>query len=175
MPYIWAAHPQIVCSDGAQVILPAQVQGVCNVLPAEWGWGELETRLAWPQALNGEGQRVRIDRTGPASLKQARKFFALPEMPVSWAGLIRQPAQDWLRFDWDPNLVPYLGVWVDEGAISQEAVAALEPMTGFYDSLALAWKNNQVAMIEPGETESWTLSVRLGTGDDPFLTENVAA
>jgi hypothetical protein len=151
------------------------VQGVCNVLPAEWGWGELETRLAWPQALNGEGQRVRIDRTGPASLKQARKFFALPEMPVSWAGLIRQPAQDWLRFDWDPNLVPYLGVWVDEGAISQEAVAALEPMTGFYDSLALAWKNNQVAMIEPGETESWTLSVRLGTGDDPFLTENVAA
>jgi galactose mutarotase-like enzyme len=174
MPYIWAAHPQFLCGDEAEIVLPPQVQDVCNVLPAEWGWGEPQTRFDWPEALDGEGQRVRIDRTGPASLNQARKFFVLPELPVSWAGLIRRPAKDWLRFDWDPNLVPYLGVWLDEGAISRESVAALEPMTGFYDSLAVAWDKKQVAMIEPGESKSWTLSLRLGTGDHPFLTETAA-
>jgi galactose mutarotase-like enzyme len=168
MPYIWAAHPQFRCGDEAEIVLPPQVQEVCNALPAEWGWGEPETRFGWPEAVNGEGQRVRIDRIGPAYLNQARKFFVVPETSVKWAGLIRQPAQDWLRLDWDPELVPYLAVWVDEGRLSHESVAALEPITGFYDSLAVAWEKRQVTMIEPGQSKSWTLSVRLGRGDQPF-------
>jgi galactose mutarotase-like enzyme len=172
MPYIWAAHPQFLCGDEAEIVLPPQVQEVCNTLPAEWGWGEPETRFDWPVALNVEGRRVRIARTGPASLNQARKFFVVPETPASWAGLIRQPAQDWLRLDWDAKSVPYLGLWVDEGRISHEAVAAIEPTTGFYDSLAVAWEKKQVTMIEPGESKSWTLSVRLGRGDHPFLTDD---
>jgi galactose mutarotase-like enzyme len=171
MPYIWAAHPQFLCGDEAEIVLPPQVQAVCNTLPAEWGWGEPETRFKWPVAQNVKGQRVRIDRTGPASLNQARKFFVLPETPARWAGLIRNPAQDWLRLDWDAKPVPYLGLWVDEGRISHEAVAALEPTTGFYDSLAVAWEKKQVTMIEPGERKSWTLSVHLGTGDHPFLMD----
>ena len=171
MPYIWAAHPQFQCGDEAEIILPPQVQEVCNTLPAEWGWGEPETRFGWPEAVNGEGQRVRIDRTGPASLNQARKFFVVPETSARWAGLIRKPAQDWLRLDWDPELVPFLAVWVDEGRLSHESVAALEPTTGFYDSLAVAWEKRQVTMIEPRESKSWTLSVRLGGGDQPFPTD----
>lgn len=168
MPYLWSAHPQFLCSDGAEIRLPAAVNEVCNTIPAEWGWGKPETRFGWPEAMSMAGQPVRIDRVGPASNCQARKFFVLPEMAVCWAGLIRYPAQDWLRIDWDPEMVPYLGVWIDEGRISHESVVALEPMTGFYDSLAVAWEKNLVAMIEPGEIKSWTISICLGTGSQPF-------
>jgi galactose mutarotase-like enzyme len=168
MPYLWAAHPQFICNDGAEIRLPRQVQEVYEVLPAEWGWGEPETSFNWPTAFNADGQRLYPNRVGPASLKQARKFFVKPETPIGWAGLIRQPAKDWLRLDWDQNRVPYLGVWIDEGAINRESVAAFEPMTGFYDSLALAWEKQQVAMIASGEIQTWTLSVRLGTGEQLF-------
>ena len=169
MPYLWSAHPQFACGDAAQIILPPQVKEICNTLPVEWGWGKPERRFDWPEVSRVDGQRERIDHTGSASLEQARKFFVLPEAPVSWAGLIRQPEKDWLRLDWDPALVPYLGIWMDEGVFSQESVAALEPMTGFYDSLAVAWEKKQVNMIETGDTQSWMLSVRLGTGDQPLL------
>ncbi len=172
MPYIWAAHPQFICIDGAEIILPPQVKEVCNTIPAEWGWGDPETRFNWPKALSVDGRQVSIDRTGPASRNQARKFFVLPEISVSWAGLIRQNTKDWLRLDWDPDLVPYLGVWVDEGAINNESVVALEPTTGYYDNLAVAWHKKQVTIIEPGECRSWTISVRLGSGDLPFQTED---
>ncbi len=172
LPYMWAAHPQFVCSHGAKIVLPPQAKAVCNTLPAEWGWGEPETRFDWPEAVSVDGQRVRIDHIGPASLNRARKFFVVPETPVCWAGLIRQPAKDWLRLDWDSNLVPYLGVWVDEGAINHEAVVALEPITGFYDSLAIAWEKKLISMIEPGQINSWTLSVRLGTTDDSISANN---
>jgi len=172
MPFIWAAHPQFDHGADAEIVLPPQVKQVCNTIPPEWGWGEPETRFDWPVAVNVDGHRMRIDRAGPATLKQARKFFVVPETSVRWAGVIRQPAKDWLRFDWDPELVPYLAIWVDEGAINQASVIALEPTTGFYDSLAMAWERKQVTMIEPEDTKSWALSVRLGTGDDPFLMDD---
>ena len=168
MPYLWAAHPQFVCDDGAQIILPSEVVEVCNSIPAEWGWGDPETRFAWPEAQSPQGQLVRIDRVGTASCDRARKFFVPPEFSVGWAGLIRRPRGDWLRMDWDAGELPYLGLWVDEGKISHEAVVALEPMTGYYDSLATAWKRQRVAMIEPGESKSWSLSVSFGTGERPF-------
>jgi galactose mutarotase-like enzyme len=168
MPYIWAAHPQFVCGEAAEVQLPPRVKEVCNTIPAAWGWGEPETRFAWPQAVNLRGQPVRIDRTGPAALRQARKFFALPGTRVEWAGVVRQPAGDWLRLDWDPEKVPYLGLWIDEGALSHATVAAPEPTTGFYDSLAVAWEKGEVAVIAPGAIQTWELMVRLGTREQPF-------
>lgn len=170
MPYIWAAHPQFICGDSAKIMLPASVTEVCNVLPPEWGWGELETRHVWGETAVINGVKRQSDITGPAALKQIRKFFVLPDEPVNWAGLVRQEANDWLRFDWDASLIPYLGIWVDEGVVNSSSVMAFEPMTGFYDSLAVAWEKKRVATLAPGEIKSWTLSVRLGTGDHPFPT-----
>lgn len=168
MPYIWAAHPQFVCGESAQIILPPEVKEVCNVLPPEWGWGELEARYAWPKTAVIAGKQRQSNITEAASLKQIRKFFTLPDQPVSWAGVIRHQTNDWLRFEWDANLVPYLGIWVDEGVFNASSVMAFEPMTGFYDSLELAWEKKMVKTIAAGETHTWSLAVRFGTDKDSF-------
>lgn len=168
LPYIWAAHPQFVCGAGAKIIFPTQISAVCNTLDANWGWGEPETHFSWPNAIRPDGQLFMIDRTGPASLKQARKFFVLPETHAAWAGLVRQPAGDWLQLAWDPEKVPYLGLWIDEGALSHTTVAAPEPTTGFYDSLAIAWEKNEVTVLGPHASQDWTLTVRLGVSGQPF-------
>lgn len=168
LPYMWAAHPQFACGEQAEILLPPEVKQVCNTISAEWGWGEPETRFDWPQAQSLSGQEVRIDRLGSSSLKQARKFFLLPEARVGWAGLLRKPSGDWLRLDWDSAEVPYLGIWIDEGAISHTTVAALEPMTGFYDSLEVAWEKQEISVLAPGETRTWSLVVSIGTGEEPF-------
>jgi galactose mutarotase-like enzyme len=168
MPYMWAAHPQFVCGLDARLIIPPHVTTVCNAVHELWGWGARETRYDWPSATVADGVEVRLDRIGSPSLNRARKFLVPPDMRASWAGLIRRPSQDWLRLEWNPSLVPYLGLWVDEGALNPESVAALEPMTGFYDSLIIAWNKKRVPLLEPGATQEWTLTVRCGTGDQPF-------
>lgn len=103
MPYIWAAHPQFACGAGAEVVLPPQVTAVCNTIPESWGWGAPETRFDWPSSIAADGTEVRLDRIGPPSLRQARKFFVLPDVQTEWVGLIRRPSQDWLRLEWDPK------------------------------------------------------------------------
>jgi galactose mutarotase-like enzyme len=174
LAYIWSAHPQFVCENGAQIVLPPEVTEVCNSIPPEWGWGEPETRFSWPEATTVDGQHMQIDQVGQASREQARKFFVPPEMSVGWVGLTRKTAGDWLRLSWNPDEVPYLGLWMDEGKISSKVVAAPEPMTGYYDSLETAWEKRRVAVADPGESRSWSLSVQLGTGEQPFPTEQPA-
>jgi galactose mutarotase-like enzyme len=168
MPYMWAAHPQFACGQDAKAIFPPHIAVVFNTVHELWGWGPREALYPWPAATNAAGVEVRLDRIGPPSLQHARKFFVLPDVRAAWAGLIRYPSHAWLRLDWDPTQVPYLSLWVDEGALNPESVAALEPTTGFYDSLAVANNKQRVAMIEPGDTHKWTLTVRVGSSEQPW-------
>jgi hypothetical protein len=167
MPYLWAAHPQFICGSDGQVIFPAEVTEVINTLSPEWGWGPPETRFAWPEATALDGTLVRLDRIGPPTLKRARKFFALPHVRPDWAAVLRRDTGQWLRLEWDAQQVPYLGVWVDEGALNHASVAAPEPMTAWYDDLSLAYRKGEVATLPAGGTHTWTLTVRLGNDHQP--------
>ena len=168
IPYIWAAHPQFACGTGAHVVLPPEVKEVYNVLTEEWGWGAFNANLPWPAAQRADGAALQLDSIGPPTLKRARKFYLLPDQAVASATLVRRPTGDWLRTAWDAAQVPYLGLWVDEGALNAASVAAPEPATGFYDSLALAWQNQRVAVVQPGAEVTWWLTVRLGTSEERY-------
>jgi galactose mutarotase-like enzyme len=166
MPYIWAAHPQFDCDGSAQIRLPGSVTRMVNTLPAKWGWDAPETAYDWPQATNAQGIPTRLDQVGAPSLGRARKFFLPPDVHIEWAAVIREPSEAWLRMAWSAAEVPYFGLWIDEGAISQISVAAPEPTTGYYDSLALAWEKREVTTVAPGEVRTWALTVELGQGID---------
>ena len=164
MPYIWAAHPQFACGPDAEIIFPPEITEVCNTLPAAWGWGVPETRFGWPIAVDMLGNRAWLNRVGPATLRRGRKFFARPDARPGWAA-VRRATGDWLHLAWDAAQVPYLGFWVDEGALSRQSVVAPEPTTGFYDSLAVAWERQAVTVIAAGATRAWSIRVRLGTSE----------
>jgi galactose mutarotase-like enzyme len=168
---LWAAHPQFLTGGKAKVILPPEISQVCNVLPEDFGWGSLEERVDWPLNTLANGKAVRLDAVGPAELHQARKFYVPPEMKASWITILREPSQDWIKLSWDPNEIPYLGIWIDEGYISAESVVAPEPSTGFYDSLTLAVDKGRQMMIDPGKSVTWSLRVHFGHHQAPFLEE----
>jgi hypothetical protein len=154
-----------VCGSGAEVIFPPQVTRICNTLPADWGWGAPETSFDWPEGTV-DGTRIRIDVVGPPSLKRGRKFFAMPEARAGWARVVRQPRGEWLQMDWDSERIPYLGLWIDEGLLNHEAVAAPEPTTGFYDSLAVAWAKQEVSTVAAGDTVTWSIAVSVGGSNE---------
>lgn len=168
MPYLWAAHPQFTCGLDGQIILPPEVTQVCNTIPETWGWGSPETCFAWPEATTLDGGRVRLDRVGPPTLGKGRKFFVLPDVHIGWAALLRASTGNWLRMEWDARQLPYFGLWIDEGALNHESVVAPEPSTGFYDSLAVAWQKQRVAVVAPGASHEWQLWVHFGVDGNPL-------
>lgn len=157
---LWAAHPQFRVSERTEIRLPADIRQVVNVKDVK-EWGATGLVYTWPEATTQQGQPVRLDRVVPATERRYRKFYTLPDQAVLWAAL--QEGSNWLRFEWDPQKVPYLGIWVDEGGFNLKPTVALEPSTGFYDILTLAVENGRIPTIAPGEQHTWHLTVQIGT------------
>lgn len=160
---LWAAHPQFMVDDETRIRLPASVERVVNVHPTR-DWGAVNQHYPWPEAQSLDGRWSRLDRIGSADLRNCRKFYLLPEQPVRWAALQQGNDGDWVRLSWDAGCVPYLGIWVDEGTYNAAPTVALEPTTGFYDSLDLAWYNNRVMCLPIHEPVRWHLDIEVGSG-----------
>jgi len=151
---LWAAHPQFaVGGRHTRIVLPAEVRQVLDV------WPRTEpARVRWPSPD--------VESTNGLPSGTGRKLYALPDARIGTAGLVDEDGT-WLRLDWDPELVPYLGLWLDNGAYARHPVIALEPATGYYDDLALAVRNERVPQIHPGRPLRWSLLVTLGRGERP--------
>ena len=151
---LWAAHPQFeVDGRSTRIVLPAEVRQLIDVWPrldpahVHWPSPDLESMSGLPR---GSG----------------RKLYALPDAGIGTAGLV-DADRSWLRLRWEPALLPYLGIWLDNGAYARHPVIALEPATGFYDDLARAVSNQRVSRVRPEQPLRWSLEVSLGMGEWP--------
>jgi hypothetical protein len=64
-----------------------------------------------------------------------------------------------LTFRWDPESLPYLGLWFDKRVRDAEARIAIEPTNGYYDDAARAAKAGTVAIVSPDAPLHWWLEV----------------
>lgn len=159
--YLWAAHPQYVAGEHTAIVLPESATQVINVLPGEV-WGAAGERYPWPHPRSKDGRLWELERIRSADNHDCRKFYLPPESPIPWAALVNQHLGCSLRMEWSPAELPYLGIWVDEGTYNPQAVVALEPSNGYYDSLDVAIRNRRVSIIEGGTRHAWSLVVRFG-------------
>ncbi|WP_152361873.1 hypothetical protein [Microlunatus speluncae] len=151
VPFLWAAHPQFLAPPGTMIELPDRVERVIDV-HAEPG---VEHR--WNAGLAG------IDTVAVGT---GRKVYLPPTEAVGSAAL-RRPEGRALRLSWDPAIVPYLGLWYDRRAFARADVIAIEPTTGYYDSLAEAVTRDRVTTVQPGHPLEWTLALELIQGPLP--------
>lgn len=159
---LWTAHPQFGADDATRIVLPAEVTQVVSVQPTA-EFPVMEQRCGWRVTTTPAGEPLSLDRVRPASARSHRKVYLPPEQPVRWAGLQQGEDGAWLRLSWDPSQIPYLGIWVDEGSYNPAPTVALEPSTGYYDSLTRAWRNNRVMRLPPGAPQRWWLDVAVGS------------
>ncbi len=142
LPFLWAAHPQFSSPPGSHVELPVGVTSVVDVLDAG------VPALPWTASIGT------IDTVDD---RACRKLYVDPGTPVSAARLVHADGAN-AAFRWS-DAAPYLGIWFDNRAFSREPVIALEPATGFFDSLATAVRLGRVARVEPGRPLRWSLTV----------------
>jgi hypothetical protein len=161
--YLWAAHPQFAAGADTEIIMSQEVTQVINVLPGAV-WGEVGVCYSWPSTETLDGRGWRLDRVRSPECGECRKFYLPPDAPAAWGGLSNHQANCSLKIEWSTVELPYLGIWVDEGAYNSASVVALEPSNGYYDSLVTAANNQRLSRINPGDEHRWSLLVRLFDG-----------
>ena len=159
MPFLWAAHPLFNGDEHTRIQLPDSVKRVVNVAEHP-DWGPNHGIYDWPQATLANGDERRIDDIGAPSRKDYRKFYVTPDQPVASASLTQSDIRRVLALSWDGETVPYLGIWIDEGTFTRITTVALEPATGYYDSLARTIANERVSRIPAGGQARWWLQIR---------------
>jgi galactose mutarotase-like enzyme len=155
-PFIWSLHPLLALEPGDRLELPAEVRS----LRLDGGIGAaIERGDAWdyPEPFAD----VRLDQCQvPGMPGGCVKGFAGP-LAHGRAAVVNDRTGDRLEWNWDPALVPFLGVWINRGHGGFHHLA-LEPATGAPDSLADAvGKWRQFATIEPGATLRWTITLSI--------------
>lgn len=133
VPLFWCAHPLFAADPRTRIRVDGD-PGLIEEYP-----GPRRAR-DWPAAV------------GEAAVK------AFTAEPVSSASVVHANG-DALTLGWDPELLPYLGLYWDGGEFTETPVVAIEPATGYGDSAARAEADGRVATLTPGVPLRWWLTV----------------
>ncbi|MEQ1899252.1 MAG: hypothetical protein ABL866_00815 [Devosia sp.] len=156
LPFVWAQHALLAVTPSDRIVLPE----VGTLASPYISKQEVELRpgnVPWPGSSQEVG--LALDRVQPASAGFAGKFFAAAR---GIAAIGDQKGS--LQFTWDKNVLPFLGVWLNYGGWPQPGDihhVALEPTTSPTDSLGDALAAGTSRQLRPGQSESWTVELRL--------------
>lgn len=143
-PWLWCAHPLVPISTD----LSLEALGVYDVLYAQ---GAAEALI---------GHSVRLHELPSWEASWAAKLFS--QRGAVNSVVVRQGRRFGLQFEWDPEKIPYLGLWINNGAWSGCAGApyyniGIEPATLPADDLSIV---EEPPLLGAGKSEQWELIVK---------------
>jgi hypothetical protein len=147
-PFLWAWHPLFSWKPGDRIRFPRAVTSCLH--PGGTG------RVPWPHPAPG----VDLSRADfPEGATPAAKVFAGPL--ARGHAEIRSQRGESLALDWPAALFPYAGIWITRGFWKGLHHWAIEPTNAPVDRLSDIRVPTHPALLAPGETRSWKLSVTL--------------
>lgn len=155
-PWLWAWHPLFALVDGDHVELPEKhcpfhVGASYGVEPVH---GDC---ITWP----GIPQGLALDRLSLNSDGSYLKGF-LGALKRGQVCICNEGKQTFLKIDWDPERLLYLGFWLSQGGCLGLRQFALEPTNAPTDSLADAAGPHTV--LAPRQSVGWSLRISLCSG-----------
>ncbi len=165
VPWSWAAHPLFAATAGDRIVLPPTIETLRVEGSRGDRLGKRGDAVTWPIATLTAGGITDLTVAQPPESGIGDKLFAGPlAKGENWCALERPSAGVRIRFSFDPDLTPYLGLWIcyggwPEGRGPKQACVAMEPATAPVDSLAESGPWTRV--LEPGQSAIWPMHVDL--------------
>jgi galactose mutarotase-like enzyme len=147
-PFIWSWHPLLCFEDGDYFELPPQTEN----LKVEIALNPTGTRgEVWP-----------LERLCQMTHSRAGFLKAFVPAGNGRAALVHGKTQERLELAWDPEQLPWLGIWITRGGWNGYHHAALEPTHGAPDALDVAvdqWRAH--ATLASRATIHWHMDIHL--------------
>ena len=158
LKYIWAADPLFVLEEGMRIELNGCTEIINVSDDPGGGLGAYGEKHPWPQCSPGRDLSV-LSRLP----KRFNKYYVWDALAENKSSLI-YPDGRHVTLSAPADVVPYLGVWTDEGGFMGRSMfcAAPEPCTGALDRLDTADLFGKVSTLPPRGSASWRLTVSLG-------------
>ncbi len=151
IPCLWTCHCLVVQQPEMLFIYPMGSDEIENVLEGALGDRGLKLKMV--------SAPYDLAALPPEQEPGMTKFYFSKACSRGYCGYTypKQNASVALRFD--EKKLPYLGVWQTQGGYRGDYNCALEPSSGYYDSISMAEKHDTVKRINQGE--SWDFYIYL--------------
>jgi hypothetical protein len=172
--WLWSAHPLLRVEEGDLILLPDEIKQV-SVEFCSTGKFRQHSCIEWPIAQTLSGTSADLSRVEAIDGVTAYKVFA-PMGKAGWASLYRQRTGQGLLFRFDPSELPFLGLWICNGAWpdrgdKRQYTVALEPTTADFDSLATAHRESRAHSLGGRGSRQWRLEIQLLGASSPLSAE----
>ncbi len=166
LPGYWCAHPLLAV--GLDSVINIAGNRPFRIEDAQTrAYSSEEAEQRWPHLRSRGGESLDLSRSfskDAARRSFASKLFVQSPKEGSASVLLKDGSR--LTFHFDPEELPWLGLWINNGAWSgcgsePYTNLGIEPATSPYDSLNEAIDNNAVPWLQPGDQRRWSLSVEL--------------
>ncbi len=166
--YLWSAHPLFKITSDAKIILPEHMPEVFLNWSSDPSIGSYGDTISWPVVNLGGNRNIDLSLLSEYNTGLAIKCFT-DVLHEGFIGLYHPRIERTILFEFDPNEIPYAGLWLCYGGWPVESpkkhfTIAIEPCTGRPDKLSNAIKRNEHQTIQPGETKSWDMSIGIWPG-----------
>ena len=158
IPCVWTCHCLVAMHPGMRFVYPVGCNTIENVLGGILGApGEFRNIRETGYDLTA------LPKTNPPGMT---KFYFTKPCPSGECGYC-YPAQGVaVQLTFGLEELPYLGMWQTLGGYRGDFNCALEPSSGYYDSLSKAKKSGTVKYLAPGERWHFSLCLKLARLDD---------
>jgi len=156
--YLWAFHPMMSIEPGDRILLPGENRRVSTeACLGDCPLGSRGDAWDWPQPDSAlDLSQLDLGKEG-----RAVKLFTEPHCE-GYAAIRNANSGDQITFEFDPDEIDTLGIWINRGGFGGFHHVALEPTNGAPDALDVAvrdWK--RFGCLEPGETKQWGFRIFL--------------
>ncbi|GLX66342.1 DUF5107 domain-containing protein [Paenibacillus glycanilyticus] len=159
--YLWAAHPLLNIRAGMKLEVPPSL----NEIEIAYSHGERLGRLSdlnrFPLAEGRNGETVDLSILEEKDKNAGEKYYFTGKLQEGNVRLTDPMSGESMMYRFAPGEVPYLAIWAHYGAFG-DYTFAVEPATGYMDSVHRAHELGKVKQVLPGGTNRWALRVELG-------------
>lgn len=143
--YLWAFHGLLNFDDSTELEFPVNSE-IVNVMDSSIYDFDYKKLKDYPD-------------------KGSYKFYFEDEIENGYVK-INQKSQDLvIEYNYSTDINKYLGVWITKGGFKKEYNFAIEPSSGYYDSLDRAFKNKKASKIESEGQKCWDLNIKISKGE----------
>ncbi|MFC5401238.1 hypothetical protein [Cohnella soli] len=164
--YMWAPHALLAIREG--MMLAAEPHQVKIEVPFTFGNRlQLEKGFSpYPQAVTTDGAKTDLSELFADGAVHAEKYWFTQTFHEGLVTIADSQTGESLQYIVNPDEVPYLAVWVNNGALWGDYNAAIEPATAYMDSVEFATALGKAKAVEGFSSVTWSFKIRLTSRDE---------
>lgn len=156
----YTMHCLTRCEEDMQIWIEDDVEKVVNVTESQY-LGEEGTIHSFPLTSDAYGNDYRLDRVFAKEANKFEKYYVLGPVDKGRCGIYYPNKNVTFTMTYNAVVLPYLGFWVTEGGFKNSYNCALEPSSGYYDSMEKCFESGKYDKIYPGASLDFTLKLSL--------------